>query len=66
MQNLHICKICVYANLGHVYTALDVTSHHDHRHIKREDMFKLYFILKGSHIAFVVLLRMAEMGQVHA
>ena len=23
MQNLHICKICVYANLGHVYTALD-------------------------------------------
>ena len=22
MQNLHICKICVYANLGHVYTAL--------------------------------------------
>ena len=23
MQNLHICKICVYANLGHVNTALD-------------------------------------------
>ena len=22
MQNLHVCKICVYANLGHVYTAL--------------------------------------------
>ena len=24
MQNLHICKICVYANLGHVYTAINV------------------------------------------
>ena len=25
MQNLHIWKICVYTNLGHMYTALSLT-----------------------------------------